>query len=62
MRLAKYLSVASDDAVALFCGNHEHRPAPNQMLLVGDATLKTSPVPPSISSNLSPNSEHAYSA
>ena len=26
--LVKYLSDASVDAVALFCGYHEHRPAP----------------------------------
>src|SRR6266850_1289591 len=42
MMLVKYLSDASVEAVALFCGYHEHRPAPKKMLLVGEVTLKTS--------------------
>jgi hypothetical protein len=32
------------------------------MVVVGEATLNTSPVPPSMSWNVSPNSAQAYSA
>jgi len=43
----KCLSEASVAAVALFCGYHEARPAPKCSDFSREATLNSSPVPPS---------------